>query len=111
MGSEQFTLLFEADRATSVSLTDIVYVGVLHIEHWRVGLLFLEAGKNVLCEKPFAMNSRQVKELVAAAKKNNVFLMEVESAEKAFSCQIKSNVSSYGNCRKQEVLDKERIRT
>ncbi|XP_061567223.1 dihydrodiol dehydrogenase, tandem duplicate 1 [Cololabis saira] len=55
---------------------DIVYLGVLHTEHWRVGLLFLRAGKNVLCEKPFAMNSSQVKDLVAAAKKNNVFLME-----------------------------------
>ena len=50
---------------------------MLHTEHWRVGLLFLKAGKNVLCEKPFAMNSRQVKDLVATAKKNNVFLMEV----------------------------------
>ncbi|XP_070761072.1 trans-1,2-dihydrobenzene-1,2-diol dehydrogenase-like [Enoplosus armatus] len=55
---------------------DVVYLGVLHTEHWRVGLLFLEAGKNVLCEKPFAMNSRQVKDLVDAAKKNNMFLME-----------------------------------
>ncbi|AWP01881.1 Hypothetical protein SMAX5B_013150 [Scophthalmus maximus] len=55
---------------------DVVYLGVLHTEHWRVGLLFLNAGKNVLCEKPFAMNSRQVKELAAAAKKNEVFLME-----------------------------------
>lgn len=54
-----------------------MYLGVLHIEHWRVGLLFLKAGKNVLCEKPFAMNSRQVKDLVEEAKKNNVFLMEV----------------------------------
>ncbi|XP_028299058.1 dihydrodiol dehydrogenase, tandem duplicate 1 [Gouania willdenowi] len=55
---------------------DVVHLGVLHTEHWQVGLLLLEAGKNVLCEKPFAMNSRQVKDLVAAAKKNNVFLME-----------------------------------
>uniref|UniRef100_A0A668W4B3 Trans-1,2-dihydrobenzene-1,2-diol dehydrogenase n=1 Tax=Oreochromis aureus TaxID=47969 RepID=A0A668W4B3_OREAU len=55
---------------------DIVYLGVLHTEHWRVGMLFLNAGKNVLCEKPFAMNSREVKDLVATAKKNNVFLME-----------------------------------
>lgn len=54
-----------------------MYLGVLHTEHWRVGLLFLKAGKNVLCEKPFAMNSRQVKDLVTAAKQNNVFLMEV----------------------------------
>ncbi|CAI5646026.1 unnamed protein product [Oreochromis niloticus] len=55
---------------------DIVYLGVLHTEHWRVGMLFFKAGKNVLCEKPFAMNSREVKDLVATAKKNNVFLME-----------------------------------
>ncbi|XP_076012219.1 dihydrodiol dehydrogenase, tandem duplicate 1 [Genypterus blacodes] len=55
---------------------DVVYLGVLHTEHWRVGLLFLQAGKNVLCEKPFAMNSQQVKDLVDAAEKNNVFLME-----------------------------------
>ncbi|KAK5915010.1 hypothetical protein CesoFtcFv8_000645 [Champsocephalus esox] len=55
----------------------MVHVGVLHTEHWRVGLLFLKAGKNVLCEKPFAMNSRQVKDLVATAKNNNVFLMEL----------------------------------
>ncbi|XP_059213831.1 trans-1,2-dihydrobenzene-1,2-diol dehydrogenase-like [Centropristis striata] len=55
---------------------DIVYLGVLHTEHWRVALLFLNTGKNVLCEKPFAMNSGQVKDLIAAAKKNNVFLME-----------------------------------
>lgn len=57
--------------------SDIVYLGVLHTEHWKVGLLFLKAAKNVLCEKPFAMNSTQVKDLVAAAKKTNVFLMEV----------------------------------
>ncbi|XP_053722071.1 trans-1,2-dihydrobenzene-1,2-diol dehydrogenase-like [Synchiropus splendidus] len=55
---------------------DIVYLGVLHTEHWKVGLLFLKAGKNVLCEKPFAMNCRQVKDLVATAKKSDVFLME-----------------------------------
>ncbi|XP_034536477.1 trans-1,2-dihydrobenzene-1,2-diol dehydrogenase-like [Notolabrus celidotus] len=55
---------------------DAVHLGVLHTEHWRVGQLLLEAGKNVLCEKPFAMNAREVKDLVASAKKNNVFLME-----------------------------------
>lgn len=55
---------------------DIVYIGVLHTEHWQVGQLFLKAGKNVLCEKPFAMNSRQVKDLTTIAKQNNVFLME-----------------------------------
>ncbi|XP_067245575.1 dihydrodiol dehydrogenase, tandem duplicate 1 [Chanodichthys erythropterus] len=55
---------------------DVVYIGILHTHHLQVGLLFLNAGKNVLCEKPFAMNLREVKQLVSAAKENNVFLME-----------------------------------
>lgn len=70
--------MLEAEPELSRVPSDVVYLGVLHTEHWKVGLLFLEAGKNVLCEKPFAMNSKEVRELVAAAKKNKVFLMEVK---------------------------------
>ncbi|XP_073706768.1 trans-1,2-dihydrobenzene-1,2-diol dehydrogenase-like [Garra rufa] len=55
---------------------DVVYIGILHTQHLQVGLLFLNSGKNVLCEKPFAMNLREVRELVSAARENNVFLME-----------------------------------
>ncbi|XP_061526990.1 trans-1,2-dihydrobenzene-1,2-diol dehydrogenase-like [Phycodurus eques] len=55
---------------------DIVYVGVLHTKHWRVGLSFLNAGKNLLREKSFAMNYKQVKDLAEAARRNNMFLME-----------------------------------
>ncbi|CAM4584475.1 unnamed protein product [Leuciscus chuanchicus] len=55
---------------------DVVYIGIVHTHHLQVGLLFLNAGKNVLCEKPFAMNLREVKQLVSAARENNVFLME-----------------------------------
>uniref|UniRef100_A0A3B1IKQ5 Trans-1,2-dihydrobenzene-1,2-diol dehydrogenase n=1 Tax=Astyanax mexicanus TaxID=7994 RepID=A0A3B1IKQ5_ASTMX len=55
---------------------DVVYIGTIHPHHLRVGQLFMNSGKNVLIEKPLAMNSKEVKELVANAKKNNVFLME-----------------------------------
>ncbi|KAJ8247941.1 hypothetical protein GJAV_G00252340 [Gymnothorax javanicus] len=55
---------------------DIVYLGILHTQHQPVGQLFLRAKKNVLCEKPFAMNSREVKQLITSARDNNVFLME-----------------------------------
>ncbi|KAJ8406566.1 hypothetical protein AAFF_G00301400 [Aldrovandia affinis] len=55
---------------------DIVYLGVLHTQHLRAGLLFLEAKRNVLCEKPFAMNSGEVQQLITAARQSNVFLME-----------------------------------
>ena len=36
----------------------------------------LEAGKNVLCEKPIALNSDEVREMYQTAKDNNVLLME-----------------------------------
>ncbi|KAG9481534.1 hypothetical protein GDO78_010657 [Eleutherodactylus coqui] len=55
---------------------DIVYVGVLHIVHREVVLMFLQNRKNVMCEKPLAMNSSEVKEMTAAARKYNVFFME-----------------------------------
>lgn len=37
----------------------------------------MNAKKNVLCEKPLAMNTKEVQEILAAAKKNDVFIMEV----------------------------------
>ncbi|XP_053545923.1 trans-1,2-dihydrobenzene-1,2-diol dehydrogenase [Bombina bombina] len=55
---------------------DIIYVGALHTVHRDVVLMFMQNGKNVLCEKPLAMNSGEVRELISAAKEHNVFLME-----------------------------------
>lgn len=57
----------------------MVYIGVIHPYHHKTCLLFTNAKKNVLCEKPLAMNSREVREILATAKKNDVFLMEVET--------------------------------
>ncbi|XP_058485335.1 trans-1,2-dihydrobenzene-1,2-diol dehydrogenase [Solea solea] len=55
---------------------DVVYVGVIHPYHLRTCLLFTNAKKNVLCEKPLAMNAKEVREILASAKKNDVFFME-----------------------------------
>ncbi|KAM9860934.1 trans-1,2-dihydrobenzene-1,2-diol dehydrogenase [Aulostomus maculatus] len=55
---------------------DVVYIGVIHPYHLSTCLLFMNAKKNVLCEKPLAMNTREVKEILASAKMNDVFLME-----------------------------------
>ncbi|XP_026863776.2 trans-1,2-dihydrobenzene-1,2-diol dehydrogenase [Electrophorus electricus] len=55
---------------------DVVYVGTIHPHHLPVGVLLMNAKKNILCEKPLAMNLREVQELVAVAKMNDVFLME-----------------------------------
>ncbi|XP_077169986.1 trans-1,2-dihydrobenzene-1,2-diol dehydrogenase [Paroedura picta] len=55
---------------------DIVYVGSVHPQHHRLTLLFLRAKKNVLCEKPLAMNAAEVRDMIRVARENDVFLME-----------------------------------
>jgi predicted dehydrogenase len=55
---------------------DAVYVAVQHPEHHPVVLETLRLGKPVLCEKPLAVNRRQVEEMIAAAKQSGLFLME-----------------------------------
>lgn len=57
---------------------DVVYIGVIHPYHLNTCLLFTNAKKNVLCEKPLAMNTKEVQQILASAKKNGVFLMEVQ---------------------------------
>ncbi|WP_296951390.1 Gfo/Idh/MocA family protein [uncultured Massilia sp.] len=55
---------------------DLVYVGTPHPMHVANVRLALEAGKGVLCEKPFTMNRREAEELVALARARRLFLME-----------------------------------
>ncbi|MDZ7738910.1 MAG: Gfo/Idh/MocA family oxidoreductase [Bacteroidales bacterium] len=55
---------------------DIVYVATPHSHHHEHSLLCLRNGKAVLCEKPFALNSLQLDEIINAAMENKVFLME-----------------------------------
>jgi predicted dehydrogenase len=55
---------------------DAIYVSTPHNLHCENTLLCLEAGKPVLCEKPFAMNAPQVEEMIRCARQRGVFLME-----------------------------------
>jgi predicted dehydrogenase len=55
---------------------DVVYVASPQNRHCDDTLLFLEAGKHVLCEKPFAMNRAEGERMVAAARDRGLFLME-----------------------------------
>lgn len=58
-------------------LVDVAYVGVVNSMHVPVASLLLRKKKNVVVEKPLSCCSRLVKELVALAKENDVFFMEV----------------------------------
>ncbi|MFC5953595.1 Gfo/Idh/MocA family protein [Streptomyces pratens] len=55
---------------------DIVYVATPHSAHRAAAGLCLEAGRNVLCEKPFTLNVREAAELVGLARERGLFLME-----------------------------------
>ena len=57
-------------------LVDIVYVATPHSHHYEHALLCLKKKKAVLCEKAFAINLAEAKEMVACARENNTFLME-----------------------------------
>lgn len=55
---------------------DAIYVATPHPAHHDNVILALNAGKPVLCEKPFSVNADQAQAMVDAAARNNVALME-----------------------------------
>ncbi|MFC2089905.1 Gfo/Idh/MocA family protein [Bacteroidota bacterium] len=55
---------------------DIIYVATPHSYHYAHTKLCLEAGKHVLCEKPFTINTAQLEVLISLAKEKKLFLME-----------------------------------
>lgn len=58
------------------STIDAIYVATPHPAHHDNVILALNAGKPVLCEKPFAVNAKEAQAMVDAAAKNKVALME-----------------------------------
>lgn len=55
---------------------DIIYIATPHSEHYKNTLLCLNARIPVLCEKAFAVNSKQLSEMIALSKSKKVFLQE-----------------------------------
>src|SRR5471030_2335536 len=55
---------------------DAVYIASPNAFHYRQALLFLNHKKHVICEKPLASNLREVEQMMAAAKDNEVVLFE-----------------------------------
>jgi len=55
---------------------DLVYVSTPHSCHLDNSLMCLDAGKAVICEKPFAINAQEVGQIIAKAREKRLFLME-----------------------------------
>ena len=56
---------------------DLVYIATPHSLHSKHCLMSLNAGKAVLCEKPFAINAAQSAEVIDLARRNDLFLMVI----------------------------------
>jgi predicted dehydrogenase len=55
---------------------EAIYIATPHTFHKEHAILCMKHKKAVLCEKPFAMNSNEVDEMITVAQENNVLLME-----------------------------------
>jgi predicted dehydrogenase len=55
---------------------EAVYVATPQSRHEADALMFLEAGKGVLCEKPLALNESQARRMAEEARRRGLFLME-----------------------------------
>ena len=64
------------DEMLNQSDIDVVYVCVPSNLHMEMSVRAMDSNKAVLCEKPIALNLNQTQEMMRAASRNNVFLME-----------------------------------
>ena len=53
---------------------DCVFIGSVNSDHYEQVIKAADAGKNILCEKPLALDSKQAAEMIEACKQNNVLL-------------------------------------
>jgi len=81
--AEEFARLHNAPRAYASyeellrdSEVDIVYIATPHPMHAEWTIKSARAGKHILCEKPLTINVSEARQVIDAARRNDVFLME-----------------------------------
>lgn len=58
------------------SNVDAIYIATPHPMHFENALMAMQAGKPVLCEKPFTLNAQEARELIVYSQKYRIPLME-----------------------------------
>ena len=90
----------DLDECLSSPSIDTIYVAVPNNLHYSVAKKALEAGKNVICEKPFTLNYHETVELFELAESKNLILIEAITNQYLPNyIEIKENLSQIGNIR------------
>lgn len=90
----------DLDKCLSSPSIDTIYVAVPNNLHYSVAKKALEAGKNVICEKPFTLNYHETVELFELAESKNLILIEAITNQYLPNyLEIKENLSQIGNIR------------
>ena len=79
---------------------EIVYIGAINTVHFDIIKASLNAGKHVLCEKPFVLKASEAEEIFALAKSKNLFCMEAMWSRFHPGYKLlksKLNTETYGN--------------
>lgn len=93
-----FTSLEEMAKSP---LIDAVYIASPNSLHAQQSILFMNNKKHVLCEKPFAANAGEVRDMIAAARRNDVVLMEAMKPTLTPNfLAIKDNLGKIGKIRR-----------
>ena len=90
----------DLDECLSSPSIDTIYVAVPNNLHYSVAKKALEAGKNVICEKPFTLDYHETVELFELAESKNLILIEAITNQYLPNyLEIKENLSKMGNIR------------
>lgn len=90
----------DLDECLSSPSIDTIYVAVPNNLHYSVAKKALEAGKNVICEKPFTLNYHETVELFELAESKNLILIEAITNQYLPNyLEIKEILSQIGNIR------------
>ena len=90
----------DLDECLSSPSIDTIYVAVPNNLHYSVAKKALEAGKNVICEKPFTLDYHETVELFELAESKNLILIEAITNQYLPNyLEIKEILSQIGNIR------------
>lgn len=80
---------------------DAVYIASPNSLHAEQAIIFMKHNVHVLCEKPVASNAKELQKMIAAARENNVLLMEaLKSTLMPNFLAVKENLSKIGQVRR-----------